>query len=213
MNELAVLIGIILFPGFISAITAEKITSHVKPWGALKYGIYSFVLGVMSYAVIQAVILIWQVIFENPVQYYYLSVWSFIFDPSLKFELADVFWATMIAIPLGILAAAIVYHKRLNRIAKFFNASFKYGDENLFSYFLSAEDTDWIYVRDKEKGLTYQGRVVSYSENESFQELVMMDVTVFGYDDSEEYYSVPKLYLSKKLGGFSIESIPNELLE
>ena len=43
MNEFAVLVGIIMFPGLISAIVVEKVTTRTRPWGALKYGMYSFV--------------------------------------------------------------------------------------------------------------------------------------------------------------------------
>lgn len=212
MNELAVLIGIILFPGLISAIVVEKITTRSRPWGALKYGMYSFIFGLISYTTLQVIMLIKQGLFEKPINYSYLSVWGFIFDPKTQFLLADVFWATIIAMPIGIVVAAIINHKLVNKLARFFHASFKYGDENLFSYFLNARDTDWIYVRDKENGLTYQGRVLSYSENQHFQELVLFDVTVYGYDDSSEYYSVPKLYLSRPIGEFKIESVPAELL-
>jgi hypothetical protein len=212
MNELVLLVGIILFPGLISAVVAEKITTRSRPWGALKYGVYSFILGLLSYTLLQLLILFIQVIFDKPIQYEYLSVWRFIFDPSNQFLLSDVFWATFVSIPLGIIVAAIINHKLVNKIARFFHASFKYGDENLFSYFLNARDTDWVYVRDKEKQLTYQGRVHSHSENLSFQELVLIDVTVYSYDDSVEYYSVPKLYLSKPLGMFIIESVPTRIL-
>ena len=212
MNEFAVLIGIIIFPGLIAAIVVEKITTRTKPWGALKYGMYSFILGLISYTVLQSITLIWQAVFENPISYSYLSVWQFIFNPEAKFLLSDVFWATVIAIPVGITIAAILNHKLINRLARSFNASSKYGDENLFSYFLDHRDTDWIYIRDKEQGLTYQGRILSYSEVENMQELVLSDVTIYGYDDSQEYYSVPKLYLSKPIGEFRIESVPKELL-
>ena len=212
MNEFAVLIGIIIFPGLISAIVVEKITTRTNPWGVLKYGMYSFILGLISYTVLQAITLIWQALFDNPVNYGHLSVWEFVFNPKAKFLLSDVFGATIIAMPIGIVIAAIINHKLLNKLARFFRVSFKYGDENLFSYFLNAIDTDWVYIRDKEQGLTYQGRILSYSETEHFQELVLVDVTVYGYTDSVEYYSVPKLYLSRPLGEFRIESVPLELL-
>ena len=60
--------------------------------------------------------------------------------------------------------------------------------------------------------MTYQGRIDSYAENENMQELVMHSVTVFRYEDSEELYSVPSVYLTKNAGKFIIEAIPEELL-
>jgi hypothetical protein len=68
------------------------------------------------------------------------------------------------------------------------------------------------YVRDSEKGLTYQGRVVAYSETDHIQELVMSEVTIFRYVDSALLYSVPTIYLTKEMGKFVIEAIPKNLL-
>lgn len=55
MSELAVVIGIILFPGIIATVIADKLVVHVRPWGSFKYSLYAFVLGVMSYVGLQAV--------------------------------------------------------------------------------------------------------------------------------------------------------------
>jgi hypothetical protein len=106
-----------------------------------------------------------------------------------------------------------VQNPGINKIAKKLKISTKYGDENLFSFFLNSQNIDWIYVRDIQNNLTYQGRVVSFSENDGMQELVMSEVTVFKYETSEEFYSVPLIYLSKPSGNFIIEAVPPELLE
>ena len=44
------------------------------------------------------------------------------------------------------------------------------------------------------------------------QEIVLSEVTVYRYEDSAELYSVPTIYLNKKLGQFIIEAIPENLL-
>ncbi|AHF02398.1 hypothetical protein THIAE_09685 [Thiomicrospira aerophila AL3] len=210
MTEFAVLIGLIFFPGLISAVISERITTHAKPWGVLKYGIYSFVLGLLSYTGLQMIDLIVQAFFIIPDEYEYLLVWNFILDSTSKFSMLEVFWATVFSVPLGFVVAAIINHKIINKLASFLHVSFKYGDENLFSYFLNARDADWVYVRDQSRNLTYEGRILSFSENQSIQELVLCDVIVYGYEDSQEYYSVPKIYLSKKVGEFLIEYVPKE---
>ncbi len=206
MNEFAVLIGIILFPGLISSVLAEHLIVHQKRWGVLKYGIYSFIMGVMSYSVLEIANLIFQAFFENPVIYSHLVVWNFILNSSENIQLSEVALATAVAIPVGFISAALYNRKAFNRFARVLGVSFKYGDENLFSYFLNSTDTNWVYVRDKEKGLTYQGQVKTFSENSSMQEIVLINVTVYGYDDSDEYYSIPKIYLSKPVGNFVIEA-------
>ena len=45
------------------------------------------------------------------------------------------------------------------------------------------------------------------------QELVLSEVTVFAYETSDEFYSIPLLYLSKARGSFIVEAVPPQLLE
>ena len=52
----------------------------------------------------------------------------------------------------------------------------------------------------------------SFSENSDIQEIVLYDVTVYRYEDSEKLYFIPNIYLSKKSGNFRIESIPEDYL-
>jgi hypothetical protein len=53
MNEIAIAVSVIFFPGLISTIIADKVTVHSKSWTSFKYGIYSFVLGVFCYVIVQ----------------------------------------------------------------------------------------------------------------------------------------------------------------
>jgi hypothetical protein len=43
--------------------------------------------------------------------------------------------------------------------------------------------------------------------------LVLYDVVVYRYTDSEKLYSVPTVYLSKPVGEFVIEAIPNDRIK
>ena len=119
----------------------------------------------------------------------------------------------LISIPLSFIISWIVNYKILNKIGEFFNVSTKYGDENLYSYYLNTNEIDWIYIRDVDNNLTYQGRVFSFSENSNIQEIVLYDVTVYRYEDSAELYHVPTIYLAKKSGSFRIEAVPQEYLK
>lgn len=217
MTELAVAIGVILFPGIIATIITDKIIVHVRPWGSLKYGLYSFILGVLCYFVLQCIAWIqmmlpesFQVIssLRSP-----LDVWNIIGDSKSKIDLQEVIGATLLSGPVAFGAAFLINHKVIHKFAKKFGVSSKYGDENLYSFYLNAQEIDWVYVRDIERKLTYQGRIFSFSENDTVQELVLSDVTVFGYEDSDEYYAVPSLYLCRARGNLVIESVPQHLLE
>ena len=52
MNQLVVSLVVILMPGIIAAIISDKLTSHSK-WDSFKFALYSLVLGVLTYAMLQ----------------------------------------------------------------------------------------------------------------------------------------------------------------
>lgn len=218
MNQLAIAVAIIMFPGIIAAVISDKIIVHQPKWDYFKFGIYSFVLGTSCYIFLQIFGYCFDILFStcfrmNKIQWINLEIWNVISNGNTKLKPLEVFQATMLSFPTAYFASFIANYKILNKISQQLRISDKYGDENLFSFFLNAKEVDWIYVRDIENNLTYEGRVVSYSENDSIQEIVLSNATVYSYKDSEEYYSVPSLYLCKKTGSFMLESIPNELLE
>lgn len=117
------------------------------------------------------------------------------------------------AVPVAFISSLLVNHKIFHKLASKIGVSRKYGDENLFTFYLNSKELHWVYVRDFERKLTYQGRIFSFSENDTCHEIVLADVTVFGYEDSEEYYSVPTLYLCRARGSLVIEQISPSLLE
>ena len=138
-----------------------------------------------------------------------MKVWSVISQSkSPLLSPLEIIWAIFIGIPLGFIVSWIINYKFLHKFAEFIKMSTKYGDENLYSYYLNTNEVDWVYIRDKEKDLIYQGRVQSYSENEKIQEIVLTEVTVYSYYDPEKLYETPSVYISRELGKLQIEQIP-----
>ena len=84
----------------------------------------------------------------------------------------------VLAFPLAFLVSACLQHKWITRVGNWLRVTSKYGDENLYTYFLNAEETRWVWVRDKANDLTYEGQVIAYSENDHSHELVLYDVVV-----------------------------------
>jgi hypothetical protein len=218
MNELAVAIAIILFPGLIATVITDKITIHTPKWSSFKIGMYSFIFGTSCYVLLQIMIYAFNLLSSLwyrtwPIEFIHLKVWYILESDTITPNLLESGVAILLSLPVALLASFLVNYKIFNKISQKLRVSDKYGDDNLFSYYLTSEDIDWVYVRDIENGLTYQGRIDSYSENANMQELVLYDVTVFSYEESDELYSLPSIYLSKSLGHFIIESIPSDLLE
>lgn len=210
INILAIEIAIILLPGLVASVICDKLAVHSPKWGGFKYSIYSFLFGILSYALLQLVEYVYQLIVSfacdvEILQSYKLGVWKILHDEKAVIPLHEVGWATVLAPIIALLAAFIVNYKLLNKFAQLLKISQKYGDENLFSFFLTLQQVDWVYIRDKDKGLTYFGRVVSYSECDNMQEVVLSDVDVCEYESSDHLYSVSIVYLSRPVGCFVIE--------
>lgn len=214
MNQLVVTLIVILLPGIIANVICDKIVVHSK-WTAFKFSLYALVLGVFSYALLQTIFYAIDICCAGTtkgIEWTHLKVWDVSTNGKTKIPALEVVFASILSLPVSFFAALLINRKVFFIIGAWFKVTSKYGDENLFSYYLNAKEIDWIYVRDFENQLTYQGRVVSYSENEQMQEVVLSDVTVFRYSDSAELYSLPTIYLSKQVGQFAIEAVPRELL-
>ena len=159
MNQLAIAVAIIMFPGIIAAVICDKIIVHQPKWDHFKFGIYSFVLGVTCYIFLQGFEYVLDLILSKifclkEIPWSHLKVWNFISDGNANLKVLEVFQATTLAIPIAYFASWVVNFKIFNKISQKLHISNKYGDENLFSFYLNAKEIDWVYVRDIENNLT-----------------------------------------------------------
>jgi len=217
LNHFLAALIIIFLPGIITAIICDKISFHSK-WGTFKFGLYAFILGVISYLIVQLGYYLIDILYffsssKTDLTWTHLKTWGALASDNPNIISPEIIFAFFVAIPLAYLTTYIITYKVLNRIAKFLGVSIKYGDENLFSFYLNAKEIEWVYVRDIKNNLTYEGKIRAYSETDSIQEVVLDDVKVFRYEDSAELYSLPSIYLSKPIGKFIIEAVPQNLLE
>ena len=79
-------------------------------------------------------------------------------------------------------------------------------------FFLTQLENKWVWVRDREGGITYEGYADSFSTTEEIAEIVLLQVKVYNYEDSLLLYQIPKIYLSLPMDRLLIEA-PQERLE
>ncbi len=207
ISELTLKLIIILIPGAIGTIIVLKLTV-VKEVTPFKFVINSIIIGVFSYLIYQLAcdtkVIIENIFNKNKVPFEQLQIWDNISN-SKVIPYQEVLFASVFSIVVAFITAAIDTYKIVNRLAKKLGVSYKYGEENLFSYFLNAKETQQIYIRDKKNNLTYYGFVNSYSETDSISEIVMSDVSVYTYEDSEFLYDIEQIYLSFSKADLIIE--------
>jgi len=196
ISELTLKLIILLIPGAIACVIYEKITIH-KKWNAFPFVANSILFGASSYIIAQ---LIFNLIGNDST---FDNFWSNL--PTKEIPYKAVNKSSIIAVILSLICAALDYHKVLNNFAKRLKITNKYGDENLYSYFLNAKNVDEVYVRDIKNNITYHGIIDAFSETSEFKELVLRDVKVYSYDKSKFMYTIEKVYLSRPKDDIIIE--------
>jgi hypothetical protein len=196
ISELSLKLILLLIPGAIASMMFEKLTVH-KKWSPFQFITNSILFGGLSYLLAQ-----------------FAYGWI---NCNADF---NNFWANLPAkqisptiILKGVSASPIIaylfvymdFYKLLNRVGKTIGATHKYGDENLFTYFLSSKEVIEVYIRDIDANICYQGLVDSYSETDEIKEITLYDVKVYGYSDGLFYYAVDNLYLARPKDKLTIE--------
>jgi len=198
ITELTLKLIILLIPGIISANLYGKLTFRSKPKDSFMFILTAIVLGVLSYLSLQ-IIQDCKVLFLNEVccykrEFITLDAFENIGSTS-AIPYSEVLWSSILSVVVGFIAAGIDNWKIINRLGSYFRLSNKFGEENLYMKFLNSPDVEYVYVRDIPNNLTYFGYIESYSETENFKEIVLGNVSVYDYPDSNLLYDLEKAYL------------------
>jgi hypothetical protein len=198
ISTLTLKLIILLFPGLIAALIYRRLTIKHKERSDFMFTLIGITEGVTAYLIVQILSFIWISIHncfsEKVLGYDAIHAFKDLSNTSV-IPYPEIIIAGFIAIGLGLLTAKISHDNLLNKVAMKMGITNKYGDENLFSNFLNDDETQWIYVKDVTNKLTYLGAIHLFSETSDFKELVLNDVTVFTYPESEELYEVKQAYL------------------
>jgi hypothetical protein len=206
-SELMIRLIVLLIPGVIAALIIETLTVH-KAWDKFRFMVYAILLGFASYALLQLVLgIIWFTcrLLAFDFTYTKLGSWASLFNAKDPIDVIEVMLACGASVILGGGLSAIIQYKVTHRIARWLRISDKYGDENLFSFFLNAKEVTWICIRMPSKNLTYEGWRESFSETDKIREIVLRDVRVYRYEDSALLYEVPAIYLCLPVDDIVIE--------
>ena len=196
VSELTLKLIILLAPGALASIIFEKLTVH-KKWTSFQFIANSILFGAASYLITQ-LLLNWTGNNGGLDNF-----WKNLSTKEIPYK--AVLNASFFSIVIGLACSALDYYKVINRFAKYLKLTTKYGDENLYSYFLNAKNVEEIYFRDIANNLTYHGLVNSFSETSEFKEIVLTDVKVYNYTTSELAYKIDILYLSRPKDQIIIE--------
>lgn len=139
------------------------------------------------------------------------EILSALFDSSEAIVWSDVSLACLISAVLSVVASYTHHYKLINRFGQRINATNRYGDEDVWSYFLNGEEVaGWVYVRDHKEKLVYYGWLQVWSESGDDRELIMDDVEVLSNETGQLLYTVPSMYIARDGADLTIEIPPPE---
>lgn len=160
----------------------------------------AFIFGVVSYAVLY--------------MFYRYEGWSlriFNIDSESKKLLQpeifpEILFAVLVSVAGGILSLYIENHKLFTRLVQKIGATKRYGDEDVWDFVFNSSSSaaSFVHFRDFEQRVTYAGIVEIFSETGQLRELVLSDVIVYDFEQTE-MYRVPRLYLARDRANIHIE--------
>lgn len=199
ISSLTIKIILLLIPGFISYFVYKRITTRPNKRSDLMFISISIFLGVLSYtalALFNSIFSCYE--YETLKTFEIISADNSSFDyrNESKIPYKEIVFASIFGIIIAYVFTYIDNTKIINKVAIRLKISNKLNDENLYSVYLAESTIEWVYVRDIKNSLTYSGNVQLFSDKEGIKELVLREVSVFSYPDSELLYNVSSVYLS-----------------
>jgi hypothetical protein len=134
-----------------------------------------------------------------------VSVIRAVFDSKRAIDISEILLASSIGIFLGVSASFVHKRNLAMRFCQCIGATKRFGDEDVWDFFLGSPDTDrWLFVRDHKIDLVYFGAIRQYSESEQDRELVIEDVSVHSAE-GELLYECKAIYVSRDRHDLTIE--------
>ncbi|HFJ9403496.1 DUF6338 family protein [Bacillus sp. (in: firmicutes)] len=205
-SELTIRLLLIFFPGIISSLILDSLTSHRERDFRI-FLLHSFVLGLTSYFTLYVLISInnFFIRLQGLTPSLKMNFLDSLIDKKASINIKEVIIATLLAIILALFISALVNHKILHKFAKKIKITKKFGQLDVWSYVFDSPDIDWIIVRDLENNLMYQGWVEAFSDTYDNNELFIRDVYVYRNSTAEELYFMQGIYIAKDTANLIIE--------
>lgn len=209
ISELVWKLFLLLLPGVIAVLMQEQIN-------VVKHTNFKFIINAALYGVATFIIMeIFYSIFIIVMALFYkyklcwglnLSIWDGILNGSNQYNKIELFLSYIFSIPIGFFFGFLSLRNYPLKFFKWLGLTNRYGDDDVWSFYLNSPDVNWVLVRDKKDNLTYFGKIRAYSDTGIKREILLSEVEVFTSDDWIPLYESESIYLEMDKFNFSIES-------
>lgn len=193
---------LLFFPGLISAFLIDQLTVH-RPREKFFFLIQSFVLGLSSYFlywIILKVISKW----VDSIDTSMISLRT-LTNSNITFSFSEIIYVTICSIIIALTITVLAKYKVINRIARKCQLTNKFGELDVWGYFMNIKEIEWATVRDHPNDLIFDGWIQAFSDDSKHAEVLLRDVSVYKNSTGEKLYQVGSIYLSRNRQDISIE--------
>lgn len=195
-----------IVPGYITYVVFK----HIKIVGksdAIQKDWLCF-LSIFIFSIIDiAILAAWNYFHEYMHSEIHTDVTRKLFDEKQYFTFSELAVLIVIGLFVGLITAQLYNRKIIYKFAKFLNINVSYGEEDVWTMTVGAEEIEWVYIRDHEYEKIYFGHIEKYSDTNTDRELTLSDVSVFDNINGEELYSVPRMYICRDKYKLTVEQV------
>ena len=204
LSALTVRVVLLFFPGIVCALIVRALTNR-RERASPEFLIDAFVFGIVTYLLLAGIRAA-----------AHLAGWAArpqitLFDV-LTSETARISWreiglSALVAVVWGAAMSAVINHQLLFRAAASLGISRKFGDPDVWSFFLNSPDIGWGMVRDVVTDTVYEGEVEAFSDTGVAPELLLRHVKVSRSSTDTKLYECDRVCLSRDRSSLIVEQI------
>ncbi|ENB2044980.1 MULTISPECIES: hypothetical protein [Vibrio harveyi group] len=207
MSEFVFKLLLLFLPGIICSYFVDTFTNH-KERTQFQFVINSYVYGLMAYGSYWLLVEIFTLVRESDKSTVVFLGYLLGSETTISFK--EIFYVCIAALLQAALITYTFTHKLHFRLMQKLKITKKFGELDVWGFFMNSKDVDWITVRDLENNLMYDGWVQAFSDNSKEAEVLLGDVKVYANDTGEYLYDVDSQYLSLDRSKIVIEMRKSE---
>ena len=182
---------LLLLPGLITFFIIDKLTEQKKNNYIINMTsiiIYSFV----DYSVYSLLKVFFSLVFKNiNINVNFLNCLT---DKSISISWIEIIVTSFISVFIAGFISKLINESYFHKNAQHLNLTNKFSDIDVWSYLFNSKNDFQVIIRDIENNLTYQGYPQAFSNGHGDGELLLVNVKVYRYEDSELLYTCDGMY-------------------
>lgn len=206
LSVLTLRVVLLFFPGVLCALVVHSLTIQ-RERTTPQFLTSAFVYGVSTYLLLASIREVYAAGakaggWKTPPRVTFFDVLT---NERARIAWGEITLSAVVALLLAVLVAAAVNHNVMHRLAERLRVSRRFGQADVWGYFLDSPQTNWIIVRDTQADLLYEGWVDAFSDTGADPQLLLSDVAVYQASTGTKLHDRKRVYLTPRKESVIIE--------